>query len=250
MPLHRGAFSTAQGVRLAYSTKTLIDESNLEVFAPPAIAKESVRLRIAETGIIPVLRTTSEEDALFAAEALVQSGIAILEISATFPGFLHVIGCVADQFPDILVGAGSLFDLKMARRCVDAGAKFLTSDGLVHEIVEFAAARDVVVFPGALTPTEIIEAWKAGVDFVRITPCDAMGGDAYIHSLKTLFPQVHFVASGGVVQNNALSFIKAGATAISVSKELLPAEAIYLRQSQRISELARRFLTSIDTARA
>lgn len=235
---------------LGLHMRPAVSEPPVETFALPAVTKQSVRSLIAEIGIIPVIRSTSEDDTLFAAEALVESGIPILEISSTFPGFLQLIYRVSSRFPETLVGAGSLFDLKSARRCLDAGAKFLASDGLVSEVVQFASDRDVVVFSGALTPTEIIAAWKAGSDFVKVTPCDAMGGDSYIRSLKTIFPQVHFIASGGVTQNNALNFFNAGATAISVSKDLLPNEAVRLRQSHRIQELARRFLNCVDAVRA
>jgi 2-dehydro-3-deoxyphosphogluconate aldolase / (4S)-4-hydroxy-2-oxoglutarate aldolase len=222
---------------------------NLEILPPVISERELVRSRIMDVGVVPVLRTTSEEDALFATGALMESGIPIVEISATFPGFLQLIDRLSQEFPGLTVGAGSLFDSKMARRCLDAGAKFLTSDGFVSEVVEFAIAEEVAVFPGALTPTEIIAAWKTGAEFVRVTPCDAMGGPSYIRSLKVLFPQVRFIASGGVDQHNVQDFIKAGASALSAGKDLVPSEAVRLRQTHRIQELARRFLTSIDTAR-
>ncbi len=235
---------------VATTTRQFAADVDFEVFAPKTVTKQDLRSRIADIGIIPAVRMTSEDDALFAAEALVESGIPIMEVSATFPGFLQIIDRLCHQFPDMIVGAGSLFDLKTARQCLAAGARFLSSDGSVLDVMEFASLGDTVVVPGALTPTEIIAAWKSGVDFVKVTPCDAMGGENYIRSLKTLFPQVHFVASGGVNQNNALGFMKAGATALGVGKDLLPAEAIRLRQAQRIQELARRFLTSIDSARS
>ena len=189
-------------------------------------------------------RLASEEDALFAAGVLIESGIPIIEISATFPGFLELIDRISCQFPTIIVGAGNLFDARSARRSVEAGAQFLTSDGFVSDVVELAIEQEVVVFPGALTPTEVTAVWKTGAEFVKVTPCDALGGDNYIRSLKTLFPQVHFIASGGVNQNNIFNFIKAGATAVAVGKDLIPGEAIRLRQAHRIHELARRFLTS------
>jgi 2-dehydro-3-deoxyphosphogluconate aldolase/(4S)-4-hydroxy-2-oxoglutarate aldolase len=226
-----------------------LDDLNLEVLSPAISEREIVRSRIMDVGIVPVLRTTSEEDALFAAAALIESGIPIVEISATFPGFLQLIDRLCQEFPGLTVGAGNLFDSKTARRCLDAGAKFLTSDGFVSELVEFAIEEEVAVFPGALTPTEIIAAWKTGAEFVKVTPCDAMGGASYVRSLKVIFPQVRFIASGGVSQHNVSEFIKAGASVVSAAKELIPAEAVRLRQTHRIQELARRFLTSIDSAR-
>lgn len=235
---------------LAHTLRQFAYDIRLETSTPATLTNAEIRSRISETGIVPVLRTTSEEDALFAAGALIEAGIPLLEISVTYPGSLLVISRLASQFPDMVVGAGSLFDVDTARRSLDEGAKFLTTDGLVPEVVEFAVEQETVVFPGALTPAEIIAAWKAHSDFVKIIPCDAMGGDSYIRSLKTAFPQVHFIAAGGVNQNTASNFIKAGATALGVGKELIPCEAIRLRQTQRIHELARRFLTSIESARA
>ena len=235
---------------MATTIRQFAADVDFEAFVPTTLTKQDIRSRIGDIGIIPSVRMTSEDDALFAAEALVESGIPIIEISATFPGFLQIIYRLCNQFPDMIVGAGSLFDLKTARRCLAAGARFLSSDGLVLDVMEFADLGETVIIPGALTPTEIIAAWKSRVDFVKVTPCDAMGGDNYMRTLKTLFPQVHFVASGGVNQHNALNFIKAGATALGVGKDLLPAEAIRLRQAHRIQELARRFLTSIDNARS
>jgi 2-dehydro-3-deoxyphosphogluconate aldolase/(4S)-4-hydroxy-2-oxoglutarate aldolase len=234
---------------MALTTKPLIDDLHLELLAPVTPARELVRSRIMDVGVIPVLRTNSEEDALFATGALIEAGIPVVEISATFPGFLQLIYRLCQEFPDLTVGVGSLFDSKMARRCLDAGAQFLTTDGFVREVVDFAVEEEVAVFPGALTPTEIIGAWKTGAEFVKITPCDAMGGPSYVRSLKVIFPQVRFIASGGVQQQNLLEYIKAGASAVSAGKDLIPFEAIRLRQTHRIQELARRFLTSVDSGR-
>ena len=238
------------GVPMALTSRPLEDHAGLEKAASTSRAtRADVRSRIVELGVVPTLRTTSEEDALFAAEALVECGIPVIEISATFPGFLQVIYRLRTEFPDIAVGAGSLFDAKMGRRCLDAGASFLTSDGFVPDVADLGIEEAAAVFPGALTPTEIVAAWKSGPEFIKVIPCDAMGGANYIRSLKTTFPQVRFIASGGVTQQNVADFIKAGATAVAIGKDLIPAEAIRLRQSHRIQEMGRRFLTSIDAAR-
>lgn len=240
---------------MALTSRPLIDPDQdrvgLEDFSRAATTRvrEDVRSRIADVGVVPVLRTTSEDDALFAAAALVEMGISVVELSATFPGFIQIMYRLQDEFPDLAVGVGSLFDAKTGRRCLDAGAKFLSSDGFVPDVVDLGIEEGAVVFPGALTPTEIIAAWKTGAEFVKVTPCDAMGGANYVRSLKTIFPQVRFIASGGVNQQNVLEFIKAGATAVAAGKELIPVEAIRLRQTHRIQELGRRFLTSIDSAR-
>jgi len=214
-----------------------------------ARTKEDIRYRIAEIGVIPAVRVASEQDALFVAEALAEAGIPIVEISAAFPSAFHTISYLAERLPNTIVGAGSIMGVEMARRCLDEGAEFLTTDGLVLNVVEFAGNEGVVVFPGALTPTEIIAAWNAGSDFVKVVPCNAVGGHNYIRSLKSGMPQIHLIAAGGVDQRTACNFIAAGATALGVGRDLIPAEAIRLRQAQRIQELARRFLGSVDNGR-
>jgi 2-dehydro-3-deoxyphosphogluconate aldolase/(4S)-4-hydroxy-2-oxoglutarate aldolase len=228
----------------------LLSSIELETPKTASRSREEVRYRIAEIGIVPVVRAASEDDALFAAEALAEAGIPIVEISAAYPSAFHSISQLAERLPDTIVGAGSIVDVKTARRCLDEGATFLATDGLVLDVVELAADEGVAVFPGALTPTEIVAAWKAGADFVKVIPCDAMGGHTYIRSLKFAMPQIHLIAAGGVDQRTALNFITAGATALGVGADLIPAEAIRLRQSQRIQELGRRFLTAVATGRA
>ena len=148
-----------------------------------------------------------------------------------------------------MVGAGSVMDVETARRCLDAGAQFLTSDGLDSEVVKFGVQQDVVVIPGTLTPTEIIAAWKLGPDFVKVVPCGQVGGHSYIHALKRMFPDVPLIAAGGVNQQTASNFILAGAIALGIGGELIPREAIRRRQPDRIAELARRFIGFVSNAR-
>lgn len=149
----------------------------------------------------------------------------------------------------MLVGAGTVLNTEMASKCFDAGAQFLTSPGLSLKIVEFAAKRDVAILPGALTPTEVMEAWDAGADFIKVFPCVDVGGARYIKALKTSLPQIPLIAAGGVTQQTATSFILAGATAIGVGTELIPADAIANRETERIRELARRFVGFVKDAR-
>jgi len=211
--------------------------------------KLEVHERIEEIGIIPAVRVSSAEDARFAAEAVSRGGIPIVEITMTVPGALEVISHLVKTTPEMIVGAGSILDVETARRCVGAGAQFLTTDGLVLKVVEFAVKEHIVVFPGALTPSEVIEAWGAGSDFVKVVPCAAVGGESYIRSIKAPLPQVQLIAAGGVNQLTALNFILSGATALGVGRELIPKEAIRLRQSDRIVELARRFLSFVNNGR-
>ncbi len=212
--------------------------------------REEVRALIQNVGIVPGIRVSAAEDARFAAEAVNRGGIPIAEITMTVPGAIDVIADLAKSHPEMAVGAGTVLDADTAGRCLDAGARFLTSPGLVPEVVEFAVANDVVVFPGALTPTEVIAAWKAGADLVKIFPCAPVGGHHYIRALKAPLPQVPLIASGGVNQTTAINFILAGASALGIGSELIPAEAIRKRQEQRIHELARRFLNMVKYARS
>jgi 2-dehydro-3-deoxyphosphogluconate aldolase/(4S)-4-hydroxy-2-oxoglutarate aldolase len=211
--------------------------------------KEEIRARIVEIGIIPAVRLYSAEDALFAAEAVCSAGIPIVEVTMTVPGATKVILELTRQNPDVIVGAGTVLDVETAHRCLDSGARFLTSTGLDLEVVNFALKRAVVVFPGACTPTEVQTAWKAGSDFVKVFPCSAMGNAGYIRALKGPFPQIPMIASGGVNQQNAVAFIRAGASALGIGGDLIHQDAIKRRERGWITELARRYTTMVNQAR-
>jgi 2-dehydro-3-deoxyphosphogluconate aldolase/(4S)-4-hydroxy-2-oxoglutarate aldolase len=213
------------------------------------VNKAHVRACIEEIGIIPGVRVHSAEHAQYAAETLHRVGISIAEITMTVPEAVSVISDLASRLPDLVVGAGTVLDVETAGQCVDAGAKFLTSTGFVPEVVEFARKKEILVIPGALTPSEVIHAWKAGADFVKIFPCAPLGGDSYIRALKAPFPQIPLVAAGGVNQQTALNYILAGASALGIGSELIPKEALEHKQEERVHELARRFLTRIREAR-
>jgi 2-dehydro-3-deoxyphosphogluconate aldolase/(4S)-4-hydroxy-2-oxoglutarate aldolase len=212
--------------------------------------RNEVRATIEQIGILPSVRVNSQDLARFAAETVYSAGIPIVEITMTTPGALEIINDLAHRFADMAVGAGTVLDDDTARRCVDAGARFLTSPGFVPEVVAYAKKVDVVVFPGALTPSEVIAAWKAGSDFVKIFPTGPVGGPQYLRALKVPLPQIPLIASGGVNQITASDFVLAGATAIGLGGELLPKEALHLRQEDRIHELANRFLAKVKEARA
>ncbi len=214
------------------------------------MTKEQVQARIEEIGVIPAVRLSSAEDALFAAEAVCSAGIPIVEVTMTVPGALDVIATLIDSNPQLIVGAGTVFDTETARRCLGAGVTFLTSTGLDFEILELAHKEKVLVFPGVLTPTEVHAATKAGCQLVKVFPCAQMGGAAYIRALKAPFPDVSMIASGGVMQQNAAEFIRAGAAAIGVGQHLIPQKAIDLRESGWIRELAHRYINIVKDARA
>jgi 2-dehydro-3-deoxyphosphogluconate aldolase/(4S)-4-hydroxy-2-oxoglutarate aldolase len=159
------------------------------------MTKEQVRQRIEEIGIIPALRVSAPEEALFAAEAVCRHGIPIVEVTMTVPGAIEVIAELARHSPDVIAGAGSVPDRETAARCVEAGAQFLTSTGLDLDVVHFAVTQNIVVFPGALTPTEVMAAWKAGPDFIKIFPCAQVGGPGYIKALRGPFPHMPLIAA-------------------------------------------------------
>lgn len=213
------------------------------------MTRQEVRRQIEDVGIIPSLRVSSTAEAMFAAAAVSRGGIPIVEVTMTVPEAYNVISHLVENLPDVVVGAGGISDPDTARLCLEAGAEFITSDGFDAATVGFAAEEDVVVIPGALTPTDIIAASKLGPDFVKVVPCGHIGGDRYIWDLKAMFPRVPLIAAGGVTQTTAASLILAGAVALGIGSELIPREAIHLRQPDRIAELARRFIGFVKTAR-
>jgi 2-dehydro-3-deoxyphosphogluconate aldolase/(4S)-4-hydroxy-2-oxoglutarate aldolase len=208
-----------------------------------------VLTRIVEVGIMPAVRASAKDLALFAAETLHDAGIPVVEITQTVPNAVEVIAQLTRQYPDFIVGAGTVLDTETARRCLDAGAEFITSPGLVLEVVEFTLKNDVVAIPGALTPSEVIAGWKAGSDLVKIFPCAQLGGDQYIRALKTALPQIPLIASGGVNLLTAANFIVAGASALGIGSELMPKDALLARRDYWIRELARRYIEAVHNAR-
>ena len=205
--------------------------------------------RIVEIGIMPSIRVSSAELALYAAQTVYDAGIPVAEITMTVPGAHDVIDQLARNYSDFIVGAGTVLDVDAAARCVGAGARFITSPGLVPDVLEFTLKQEVVAIPGALTPSETIAAWRAGGDFVKIFPCAPVGGDRYIHALKVPLPQVPLIASGGVNQMTAANFIFAGASCLGIGSELMPPKALATRQEGWIKELARRYTETIRNAR-
>ncbi len=212
--------------------------------------REEVAALIEGIGIFPGIRVNSADHALYSAETLWGAGIPVAEITMTVPGGIDVIRTLVQGFPEMAVGAGTVLDTETAKRCIDAGATFITSTGLVASVIETTLSADVVCIPGALTPTEVIACWHAGAHFVKIYPVASVGGDLYIRSLKLPLPQIKFIAAGGVNQQNAANFIRAGAAALGVGMELLPRDAVLKRQSHRIHELARRFHEYVKEGRS
>ena len=212
--------------------------------------KQQVRARIEQIGIVPVIRASSKLEAHLAAEAVCQGGIPIVEITMTCPGAIEVIAELAKTVGrEILVGAGTVLTAADAQRCLDAGAQFLVSPGFNRATVDFAVRESILIMAGALTPTEIIEAWNAGSDFVKVFPCGQVGGAKYIKALKGPLPQIPLVPTGGVNLSTAAEFIEAGAAALGVGAELVQPDALKSNQPGRIVEAARKFLEIVSAAR-
>jgi 2-dehydro-3-deoxyphosphogluconate aldolase/(4S)-4-hydroxy-2-oxoglutarate aldolase len=211
---------------------------------------DSALALIEDVGIVPSVRVASSDDARFAVEALYAAGMAIVEVTMTTPQAIDVIGAISKSMPDVLVGAGTVLDSTTARRCIDAGAQFITSPGFARDVVELMLKKRVLVIPGAVTPTDVMNARGAGTFVVKIFPAAQFGGPALVRALKASFPEMRFVAAGGISQHTAPDFIRAGAMAIGVGRELIPRDAVLRRDRDWIAELVHRFRHLIADARA
>jgi len=213
--------------------------------------RAEVLSQIKSIGIIPVVRASSGEEALQAVEAIKAGGLPILEITMTVPGAVQVIKRIADHYGDeVLVGAGTVLDAETARNCMQAGAKFVVSPALNLETIACCREAGTAIIPGALTPTEIVQAWSAGADLVKVFPCGAMGGASYIKSLRAPLPQIELIPTGGVSLATAASFIEAGAAALGVGADLVDIKAIRAGSSEKITASTRAYIEAVKTARA
>jgi 2-dehydro-3-deoxyphosphogluconate aldolase/(4S)-4-hydroxy-2-oxoglutarate aldolase len=215
------------------------------------MTKQDAASRILEIGIVPVVRASSAKQALRAVEAVCAGGIPIVEITMTVPGAVEVIAQLAKSMgSEVLIGAGTVLDAGAAERCIDAGAEFIVSPGFDLETVKFANRRDKLMIAGALTPTEVITAWKAGSDFVKIFPCGTVGGAKYIKALKAPLPQIPMIPTGGVNLNTAADFLIAGAAALGIGGELVSASALESGNTAPIVDAAQGFVAIVRNARA
>ena len=209
--------------------------------------KADVIKQIREIGIIPVVRATTSDEAMRAIDAIREGGISVLEITMTVPNAFSVIEQVTTRFgSDALVGAGTVLDAEDAKSCIASGAQFIVSPALNLDTIAYCREQDVTVMPGALTPTEVVQAWNAGADFVKIFPAGAVGGPSYLKALKAPLPQIQLVPTGGVSLKTAADFIKAGAAALGVGTDLVDVKA----ESSLITERAKQFIDIIREARS
>jgi 2-dehydro-3-deoxyphosphogluconate aldolase/(4S)-4-hydroxy-2-oxoglutarate aldolase len=206
---------------------------------------------ITEVGIVPIVRTSSAEGAIQAVEAIYNGGIRAAEITMTVPGAIHALEKVADKFGGkIVLGAGTVLDPETARACMLAGAEFFVTPSLRLSTIEMAKRYSKVICPGALTPTEVLTAWEAGADMVKIFPCGNVGGPKYIKALKGPFPQIAMIPTGGVNLETTGDFLKAGACAVAVGSELVDAKSVQEGRFDIIENRARQYLAAIAQARA
>jgi len=213
------------------------------------LSKEEVLQQIRAVGLLPVLRADSEELAMALAMAIAAAGVRVLEVTMTVPGALHLIQRLAKERPDILVGAGTVLDPGTARSCIDAGAQFVVSPALNVSTIELCQRHSIAVFPGALTPTEVVTAWRAGADVVKIFPADSMGGAKYLRSLKAPLPQIEMIPTGGVSLSTANDLLAAGAFALGVGADLVDCKAMAEGGAERITQRALHYVELVRAFR-
>ncbi len=212
--------------------------------------RNDVIQRIRETGLIPVVRAESADLAMRAVEAIKAGGVNVLEVTMTVPGAIGVIEKLAAIYGgEAVIGAGTVLDPETARACVEAGAQFIVSPSLNEDTITFCRENDVAVFPGGLTPTEVVRAWNLGADAVKVFPAGAVGGASYLKALKAPLPQIELVPTGGVSLKTAADFIKAGAMALGVGADLVDPKALREGNENLITERARQFLEIVRDAR-
>lgn len=213
--------------------------------------KQQIVERIESLGLVPVVRASSADEAMQVIEAIKAGGVNVLEITMTVPGAVRVIEKVADKYGnDVLVGAGTVLDPETARSCLLAGAQFIVSPALNLDTIALCHRYSAPICPGVLTPTEVITAWSAGVDFVKVFPCGSVGGASYIKNLKGPFPQIKMIPTGGVSLTTAADFIKAGAAALGVGTDLVDVKAIRAGDAQVVTDRAKQFIEIVREARA
>lgn len=215
------------------------------------MTKQDVLRRIAEVGLVPVVRADSAEEAIQVVDAIREGGVSVFEITMTVPGAIAVMEQVSRRFgADVVVGAGTVLDAETARACILAGARFVVGPTLDRGTIEICRRYSVPVMPGALTPTEVLAAWSAGADVVKVFPCGALGGASYIKSLKAPLPQIELIPTGGVSVKTAADFIKAGAMALGVGADLVDTRAVREGRAELVTDKAREYLRIVREARA
>jgi len=213
--------------------------------------KQDVLNWIKKTGVIPVVRAESPEQAKRAIDAVKAGGIDVFEVTMTVPNAVELIQELSQTYAgEVLIGAGTVLDPQTASACIDARAKFVVSPALNEDTIALCRSRDIAVLPGALTPTEVVRAWTAGADAVKVFPAGSVGGASYLKSLKAPLPQIELVPTGGVSLKTAADFIKAGAMALGVGADLVDLKALRENRDDILTERAREYLAIVREARS
>ena len=213
--------------------------------------KKQILQQINKVGLVPVLRAPSADAAIAAAAAIEAGGVPVLEVTMTVPGAIEVIAAVVKSSRGrVLVGAGTVLDAETARACILAGAQFIVSPALNVKTIELCQRYSVPIIPGALTPTEIVTAWEAGADVVKVFPCSAVGGAKYLSALRGPLPQIELIPTGGVSLSTAAEFLSAGAFALGVGSDLVDITALKNGKPEVITENARKYLAIVERARS
>jgi 2-dehydro-3-deoxyphosphogluconate aldolase / (4S)-4-hydroxy-2-oxoglutarate aldolase len=214
-------------------------------------SRDKVLSQLREVGVVPIVRVSSPDGALRAVEAVVAGGVPVVEITMGVPNALRVMEHVVEQFGErVLLGAGTVLDPETCRAALLAGAEFIVTPSLDVKVIETSRRYSKVCIPGALTPTEIVTAWQAGADMVKVFPCGPVGGPNYLKSLRGPLPQIDFVPTGGVTLETTPDYIRAGAAAVAAGGELVSGRALREGNTDLITANARKFLEAVRSARA
>lgn len=214
------------------------------------MTKDQILAAILEVGVVPVVRTGSADSAIRAIESIYRGGIRAAEVTMTVPGAIKALERLADQFGDsIILGAGTVLDPETARICMLAGAQFFVTPALNLATIEMAQRYSRPIMPGALTPTEVLAAWQAGADAVKVFPASAVGGARYIKALKGPFPQIALIPTGGVNLDTAADFLRAGACAVAVGSELVDSQTIQDGRYEVFEDRARQYREIVQRTR-
>ena len=210
------------------------------------MTKTDVLHQLKKIGLVPVLRAESEDQAMGIAAAIADGGVTCMEVTMTVPGAVKVMARLTKERPDILVGAGTVLDAETANECIAEGAQFVVSPAFNLATIELCRKQNIAVLPGSLTPTEILRAWDAGADVVKVFPASAMGGAKYLKSLKAPLPHIELIPTGGVTVDTAIDFLEAGAFALGVGADLVDLKAWKANEAHKITTTAKRYLEIVQ----
>lgn len=211
---------------------------------------ETTQQWIERVGLIPVLRAKNAQQAHAVVDAMIAGGVTVIEVTMTVPGAIEVLRDLRQKHGSkLLLGSGTVTTAREAEETIKAGAEFVVSPSLHPDVIEATKAAHKLSIPGALTPTEVITAWRAGADFVKVFPCSAMGGASYLKSLLAPFPELRLIPTGGVTLQTAADFLKAGARALGVGTDLVNPKAIAEGKPETVTETARAYLEIIEKFR-